>query len=240
MQLSVRHGREVDAQAAEPAPSICAGFEEMTESRFDVPPGSTWTLRTDDEIIPQSEGTWRWTPGFFAGEVEAELADAGGDVVARYRLDVSPDRAKMGQARFLAMQQEIAAEEPALLAGAEPATTLLGAEAPLKGVLEVLVAYSRLRRHLPPLIRALREVSRQPRTATRHVRAVVELHRVRRADVRTTRLLARERAAAELWHPSASLEGSSTVDAHHDPRISGRLAGCVAAVQELAGVAVHG
>ncbi len=186
-----------------PAPAVCAGFEELVEARFAVPPGGPWSLRIDDEPIPQVDGVWRWVPGFFAGEVEAELAGPDDAVAARYRLDVSPDRGKLGQARFLQMQEEIAAELPALLAGTEPATTLLGTDTPLEGALEALVAFSRLRRQGPAFVSAAREVSRQPRTVTRHTRSLLQLHRVRQADARTSRLLARSQAAVVLWPPKA-------------------------------------
>lgn len=196
MRLTVRHGEGAVTQAVLPAPAVCVGFQELVESWIGAPAGGPWTLRIDDEAIPLADGGWRWTPGYFAGEVAAELAGPAGEVAACYRLDVSPDPGKLGQKRFQAMQDEILSEDPALLAGNEPAATVLGADEPLDGVLEALVAFSRLRQHAPPFIRAVREASRQPRTVTRKARAAVELHRTRRADTRTVQALARSRAAS--------------------------------------------
>lgn len=196
MRLTIRHWGSAAAQAVLPAPAVCAGFQELVESWIGAPAGGPWSLRIDDEAIPLEDGGWRWTPGFFAGEVAAELVGPTGEVEARYRLDVSPDPDKLGQPRFQALQNEILAEDPSLLAGTEPATTVLGAEEPLDGALEALVAFSRLREHAPPFIRAVREASRQPRTVTRTSRASIDLHSTRRADTRTVRALARSRVAA--------------------------------------------
>lgn len=194
----------------DPAPAISGGFQELAESVITVPVGGPWVLRIDDEPITQVDGRWLWKPGFFAGEVRAELVDADGQLSAHYRLDVSPDPDKLGQPRFEALQQEIRLEEPALLPGTEPATTVLGAESPLEGVLEALVAFSRLRHHAPAFVRAIREASLQPRTVTRSARAAVDLHRARRVDAQTIRSLARGRGAALALDPERHPDGQDT------------------------------
>jgi uncharacterized protein DUF2357/PD-(D/E)XK nuclease superfamily protein len=198
VRLSASHEDEASPRAIDPVPAMNGGFEELVEARIHVPAGGPWTFWIDDEPVPVRDGAWIWTPGFFAGEVIAELTGPGGAIAARYLLDVSPHASKLGRERYLELIEEVLREDPALVAGFEPASLLFGAEAPVDDPLAAIVMFSRLRLHGPGFVSAVREAGRQPRAAMRTARAVVELHRARRIDVQSVRALARTPAVALL------------------------------------------
>jgi hypothetical protein len=202
LRLTFSTSRDAQRRTLEPAPAVNRGFRERSEVVFHVPGRGPWTLRIDDEPLEERDDVWRWEPGFYAGEVMAELATARGELVARYVLDVAPDDAKLGRARFQSLLDEIIAEDPALVVGMEPATLLTGVEHPVEDPLVALTWFSRLRAHAPEFLRAVREVGHQPRTSMRLARAFEELHRVRRVDVHSARALARTAAAVVLADPS--------------------------------------
>ena len=174
------------------------GFHELSEARIHVPETGSWTFRVDDEPLDVDHGTWVWRPGFYAGEVTAELVAADGATVATYLLDVAPDDRNMGRERFQDLLDEIVAEDPALITGAEPATLAVGTEHSFDDPLVALARYSRLRAHATPFSRAVREVGLQPRTSMHVARAYVELHRVRCVDVQSVRAMARTGAVVAL------------------------------------------
>lgn len=198
MRLVLSQPGSASLRAIDPVPAVNAGFQELTEVRIRVPEGGPWKLQVDDEPLVSQEGEWVWKPGFFAGEVTAELLCPDGSTAATYLLDVSPDATKLGRDRFRALLEEVAREEPGLVVGFEPATLRLGAERPLDDRLEALASFARLRLHVPAFVRAVQEVGRQPRQAMRTARSDVELRRVRRVDVHSLRGLARTPAAALL------------------------------------------
>jgi len=207
----------ISTRAIDPIPFVNVGFEELSEARLRVPDGGPWSFRIDDEPLAQQAGVWIWRPGFFAGEVTAELVGPDGATTAKYLLDVSPDTSKLGRQRFQELLDEVISEDPVLIAGSEPATLLLGAENPLDDPLLALASFSRLRLHAASFIRAVREAGRQPRTAIRTARAAVELHRVRRVDVHSVRALARTAAVAlvndgALVDPGCAADGRVRVD----------------------------
>ena len=168
------------------APAVNPGFEERDEALFHMPPGGPWTLQVDDAPLPPSGSGWRWVPGFFAGEVTARLTGPEG-AVYEYLLDVSPDREKLGREHFARLLEEVAADDPMLLAGDEPATALTRSEQLAEDPLLALVAFARMRVHVAPFLRAIHEVSRRPRTGLRQGRAWVPIQQVRRLDVRSVR-----------------------------------------------------
>ncbi len=167
---------------------VNAGFRERETVVFSGPPAHGLSLRVDDEPLPSGarpgRRTWSWTPLFYAGEVTAELVGDDGRVVAVYLLDVSPDPAKLGGEMFRAMVEEIRAEDPALLLGAEPATVSMAHGAQTE---DPLAMYARLRRHGPALVQALRAIADRPLRALRDRRETVPLQRVRRIDATTVR-----------------------------------------------------
>ena len=74
-------------------------FAERQQTIFIGPADRECRLLVDDEPLGRVEGSaneWSWTPGFYAGEVRAELLDAGDRSLGVWLLDVSPDRGKTG------------------------------------------------------------------------------------------------------------------------------------------------
>ena len=69
---------------------------------------------------------WLWEPGFYAGEVTAELLDEAGHQSALYLLDVAPDASKLGRDVFQTMLDDLWAVDPHLVIGSEPGTTSTG------------------------------------------------------------------------------------------------------------------
>ena len=75
------------------------GFAERQEATFIGPTDLECRLLVDDEPLGRVEGSaneWAWTPGFYAGEVRAELLDADDRSLGVWLLDVSPDREQGG------------------------------------------------------------------------------------------------------------------------------------------------
>jgi hypothetical protein len=198
------------ARSLEPIPATNVGFRELEEVAFHVPAGGPWTLRVDDAPLPATGGVWRWRPGFFAGEVTAELAGSDGSVAAAFRLDVAPDAAKLGRERFADLLREVIQEDPVLVLGEEPATLRMSTERPSDDPLLVHAQLARLRQYGPSFVHAVRQAARQPRTTLRRARAGVDLHRAHRVDLHSLRHIVRTNAAAVL------------VD---DPELAGTVAG---------------
>ena len=84
-----------------------------------------------------------WVPGFYAGEVRAELLDRDDRALGTWRLDVSPDAGKAGRDLFERMINEIVDFDARLVVGEEPARRRLGA---LGETEDPLVWLERLRR----------------------------------------------------------------------------------------------
>jgi uncharacterized protein DUF2357/PD-(D/E)XK nuclease superfamily protein len=178
-------------EALQPIPASNGGFRELMEVAIVPPPGGPWELRIDDEPVALQGGAWRWRPGFYAGEVTAQLLGAGGQVAAEYLLDVSPDDRKLGRDRFREVLEEVLDEDPLLVVGDEPATILHGNQPVADNPLSALLGFARMRAYGPRFIRALQEAARQPRMVVRRRRAEEPPQRVRRVDAGSLRSLAR-------------------------------------------------
>lgn len=122
---------------------------------------------------------WRWQPGFYAGQVLAELVGSAGQRLAEYRFDVTPDKGKLGADVFNTMVDDLYAFDPVLLLGTEAAQGDIGTSG---DVAPLLLAYARLRRYGEGLLAALGKVAAQPLTRLQHERVLVPCHRVRRLD----------------------------------------------------------
>lgn len=163
------------------------GFSERSEATFVGPAEGDYRLLIDDEPLARSEADgngWTWQPGFYAGEVRAELLDSDRRSCGVWRLDVSPDPAKAGGEMFARMVDEVIDFDAHLVIGEEPARRRLGA---LGDADDPLVLFERLRRRWPDLERALAAVRREPVSVLRAQRRVVSLREARRADLRTLR-----------------------------------------------------
>lgn len=171
---------------------INPGFSELRPAVFVVraPKEAGLRLLIDDAPLdpmePESadETRWEWTPGFFAGEVRARLVEASGETVETYRLEVSPDPAKVGRDPFKKMVKTIRKFDAALLLGDAPAGTQMGALGPTD---DPLVLFERLRSRADAIELALTSIRREPATILRPRRRFTPLREVRRADLRTLR-----------------------------------------------------
>lgn len=170
------------------------GFSELRKAAFVGPAEGDYRLLIDDEPLATSEeggNRWTWQPGFYAGEVRAELLDSDGRSAGVWRLDVSPDPAKAGHEMFARMVGEVIDFDAHLVIGEEPARRRLGA---LGEADDPLVLFERLRRRWPDLERALAAVRREPVSVLRARRHFVPLRDARRADLRTLRAVMRQPA----------------------------------------------
>ena len=147
-------------------------------------------LLIDDEFLPTDGSEWAWSPGFYAGQVRAELLGLGDRTRATYLLDVSPHPEKLGRDMFQAMLERIWAFDPGLVLGTEPAAMPIGHEA---ATAEPWLEYARLRAYGDRFVRALSAIAHRPLWELRAERAHLPLPQVRRAD--------RQTALAALGNP---------------------------------------
>lgn len=185
------------------APALTTGFTEGVAVEFRATVHAD-TLLIDDEplgLLPEDDRVWTWCPGFFAGEVRAELVRAD-RVLATFALDVTPSPGKLGRDTFRQMVDELWEANPALILGEEPATTPV---ADLGALADPWIAFARLRRYAPYFLRALHNVRARPRRRLRRERADVPVHRVRHVD-RTTAIAALTSSAGVLLRESVDEE----------------------------------
>ena len=168
------------------------GFSERQKAVFVIgaPKKAGFRLLIDDApldpVEPENaeETRWKWTPGFYAGEVRARLVEANGETAETYRLDVSPDPRKVGGDAFEEMVEAIYEFDAALLLGEAPAKRLMGAIGPTD---DPLVLFERLRKRRDDIALALAAIRREPATILRPKRRFTPLREVRRADLQTLR-----------------------------------------------------
>lgn len=187
-----------DGQAFEiAAGAVSVGFMELGSYRFGVLADCHFYI--DDvrleTIDHDGEPSWSWTPGFFAGEVVAELVDLQGSLKASYRLDVSPDQSKLGSESFAEMLDTILSFDPALLFGTEDAQYQIGNEGLTSNP---HLQYSRLRRYGEQMLIAMQSVAKRPLTVLRRERTSVDAHRVKRLDRQSIHQALKNPAAVAL------------------------------------------
>ena len=157
---------------------IVTGFKENRCYTIELP-SSGHTLVIDDQEFRSDDGTVRWTPGFFAGTVAAELLGLNGRTVESYTLDVSAHPGKLGSEVFRSMLEDLWQFDPALVIGTEPSTSNVG----ITGAYESdWLTYARLRRYADDYLTALARIAVHPLRELRTRREHVPLTRVRRAD----------------------------------------------------------
>ena len=154
------------------------GFRENRSYRIELPAAHS-TLVIDDQEFRSDGGTVRWTPGFFAGAVAAELLDPSGQTVGSYTLDVSPDPGKLGSEVFRSMLEDLWQFDPALVLGTEPSTRNVGITG---AYASDWLTYARLRRYADDYLAALARIAVHPLRELRTRREHVPLPRVRRID----------------------------------------------------------
>lgn len=171
------------------------GFREGRRYVFELE-DPDWRLLVDDEPLAATSERrdWQvWAPGFFAGEVTAELVRPDGTIAAVFLLDVAPDPAKAGRETFSRMLNELWSFDPGLVVGTEPATARIGE---LGEYEDPWIAFARLRRWGPDFVRALSLIRRSPRLGLRRATGSTSIHQVRHADRRTADSILRGPAAA--------------------------------------------
>jgi hypothetical protein len=184
-------------QPLHPAPAENRGFTERGRYAFEKP-ATGWSLCVDDEPLADAMGgpaRWLWEPGFFAGEVTAELVGPGENNRTLFLLDVAPDASKLGRDTFGRMVEELWREDPELVVGSEPATIRIGE---LGAYEDPWLAFARLRRYCPDFVRAITLIRANPRRALLVRRASTPLHQARRVDRQTAASLVRSPAVAVL------------------------------------------
>ncbi|BDB17756.1 MULTISPECIES: DUF2357 domain-containing protein [unclassified Pseudomonas] len=181
---------------------ITSGFSERSTYHFSATKG--WSLFVDDvrlELIQVAGApVWRWSPGFYAGEVCAELFDDKENYVGHYRLDVAPDASKLGGETFSAMLEAIQAFDPVLLFGTEEAQRGIGSDDALT---THHLQYARLRRYGDRLLAGLKQVAHKPLTSLRRERQPVGAHRLKNVDGIAIRRALRNPTGLALLHPQS-------------------------------------
>ena len=209
---------------------VASGFREAGKYRIRKTAEAD-RLLIDDEVLETDGGDWVWSPGFYAGQVRAELLGPKGRVRATYLIDVSPDPNKLGRELFQAMLDRIWDFDPGLVLGTEPAAMPVGHEAAIS---DPWLEYARLRTYGDKFVRALSAISRQPLRELRAEREHLPLPQVRRTD-RQTALAAL--GSAQLLHILGSGGGTTPAGAlpHFDVPVSretldGAANRCIAAL----------
>ena len=190
------------------------GFTELQPATLVALDDRECRLLVDDEPpsrIETGRNEWEWQPGFYAGEVRAELLDRYDRTLGTWRLDVSPDAGKAGRDLFERMVNEIVDFDVRLVVGEEPARRRLGA---LGETDDPLVWLERLRRRRRELNQALAAIRREPVSVLETRRRFVPLREARRTDLRTLQAAIRRPAALAAIRPGAeSRLSAGSVDA---------------------------
>lgn len=179
--------------------TLCSGFNEQGTYHFEIGNNETCRFYIDevlsDIVVLDGSQTWVWRPGFYAGEVAAELVDSDGIRIAYYRLDVSPHSQKLGQDTFNRMIDEIFAFDANLLIGTEAAQASIGVQG---DSINAHLAYARLRRYGAKLITSLKALSVQPLTRLHHIREMRPPNEIRRFDQTSVKKLLRNPNALSI------------------------------------------
>ena len=231
VELRMLNAGETSRTLSSDPEHLNSGFSERRETVFvgAAPQDSRLELLIDDDPLPPAESgngetRWKWKPGFYAGEVRAELVDASGATRGRFRLEVSPDPNKLGEGRriFGQMLDDILDFDPALLLGAEPARRSLGAVGETD---DPLVQFERLRRRREALERALAAIFRDPASVLRPRRRFVPLREARHVDLETLRSTLRNppALAATTRRATPNADAANTEPVFDTPAVERRL-----------------
>ena len=181
---------------------LSPGFSELGDYFFVAIPNHRFYIDDVplDEVLHQDAAAWAWSPGFYAGEVVAELISQD-KLIASYRLDVSPHATKLGRESFSQMIDEILSFDANLLFGTEHAQTKIGIDGSSSNP---HLQYSRLRQYGAQLITACARVTEKPLTRLRRERTQANANHVKRLDQQAIRKALRDPAALSFLHSSAA------------------------------------
>ncbi|HET6432553.1 DUF2357 domain-containing protein [Dyella sp.] len=185
---------------------LCAGFTERGRYYFLGAPSDAQLFIDDEALRPtlhEGETAFLWEPGFFAGNVVAELADGSGNVASTFLLDVSPSQHKLGRVQFDQMIDELFSFDPQLVAGTEAAQTSVGAMGDARNP---HLEYARLRRYGPEFLASLQVVAAKPLTRLCSERALRKPNQAKRVDPHTIRSALTSPGALALMRGTAASE----------------------------------
>lgn len=167
--------------------SVLPGFSEGKEYYFRINPDGL-RLYVDDAPLLTDSGRqhWVWTPGYYAGEVNAELERQGENEPIRFVLDVSPAASKTGRFQYFEYIRQIADYFPRLLLGHEPAKHGLGGRSRVESP---WIGYARLRCFIDRYLSGLRFIVDRPCVRLSHRREQIPIHLARRVDATSARML---------------------------------------------------
>jgi hypothetical protein len=158
---------------------VGSGLNEDTDYLLDT--GAQLNVRVfvdDVELRREATSLLQWRPSFYAGRVAVDVI-APGEQKVQYFLDVSPSKAKSGQAEFDEMVADIRAFDQAMLGGASSASMEFGhAGKPGKLASDILLA--RLREHGPAFLSAVEVIASSPHRSLAAEAKVLPLSRIRR------------------------------------------------------------
>lgn len=158
---------------------IVQGLREDTDYVIElVAPFGTRLYIDDVEIRGDLSLGCAWRPSFYAGTVRVEAIEPGG-VRRIYRLDVSPNSSKAGDAHFADMIRDIRAFDASLLLG-ETAATIAFDRGVLESCFDDAVMLARMRQHGPAFFAAMADVFRSPHLALARHTAMLPISRTRR------------------------------------------------------------
>lgn len=167
--------------------TVMQGFSERVEYYIRINSANT-RLYIDDAPLPMDsqQQYWLWTPGFYSGEVNAELEQPGKSEPVRFVLDVSPSPKKTGRSQYFEYIQKIVDYSPQLLLGCEPAKHGLGGRSRTKSP---WISYARLCCFIGRYLSGLRFIVDRPCVRLSHRREQIPIHLARRVDATSVRRL---------------------------------------------------
>ena len=136
------------------------GFSELCRYRIECP--QSWPdaqLYADDARLHKMDGYWIWQPGFYAGEVDLELAEDDKGTSISWRVDVSNDPLKSGKEAWQQFIQDIIFFDSSRITGSEPAKYQLGGMSRYAGV---WLRYARIKQFFPLYEQGLNAIFHRP------------------------------------------------------------------------------
>ncbi|MDQ2076876.1 DUF2357 domain-containing protein [Marinimicrobium sp. ABcell2] len=130
---------------------------------------------------------WRWSPGYYAGEVGLELELPTTQIPLLFVADIGPSPYKTGREQYAEYLADIADYAPELLLGNEPSQHGLGGRS--ENELNLWIRYARLRQFIDRYISGLGYIIERPIIRTRGRREQVAFPSVKRVDGATLRQL---------------------------------------------------
>lgn len=198
----------VDIGSLIPNEELC-GFSERRDYLIRVVSEKS-RLYVDDALLPKdnSQQHWIWSPGFYAGEVVAELEIEGRHEPLKFYFRVDPAPEKASCEKYLKYIQQIVDYAPSLVVGTEPARHAVSGRSPQ---LSLWVSYARLRCYADQYLAGLRAVVDRPVVGHTHYREQVPIHCARRVDSTTIQRL-RTNPALLLAIVNRKYEGSAVLE----------------------------